>query len=208
MTHDPSQPPDVELGRILARGSPGGPEVDGLWARVEQSLDAQEHPKQTLAWRWRLMWASLAAAPALAVAVLMMVNAGAPPNGLVARGAGEGGAYAETTCGAAQSPCAPGQQVYVKLHAADHDVFAVVDLVDHQGEQRLYGPVKMLAGTSLTLPVELVPEAADVSTGLKLHIHTVRAGHPEQAAPAAAAIRTQDAGQDSVLIVRVKEPSP
>lgn len=151
---------DNELDRIMAGGKLAGPETDRLWERISSQAVVKEPAwKRLLSSSW--VWMPVAAA----AAALILFIPGRRNGGFVERGAAS--ARLEATCGTG-SACKAGEPVHVRITNLPAGGVVYVAHVPHGGKAVIVsGPVPSTEGT-LTLPLRMVPDAADAAHGITL----------------------------------------
>jgi hypothetical protein len=179
---------DFELDRKLAGGRPGGAEREVLWDRLSQTLqlpDVNAVPLAALSakngfWRRHRRSLVLGLAPALTAAsvfVYFVVDQESKPGAvdptpaLVARGPAIDTPVLEATCGAGESPCALGERVGLRLHNAAQAGLVAVVLESASPPLPIVEPLFVDAGQTLSLTSYLVPELADLETGIRIGVY-------------------------------------
>lgn len=189
------QPDDRQLDRLLAGGAPAGPELDALWSDLQLRMQAEgiKLGAPRAAWPWRRL--GLLLAPALAAAGLMLwvvdLDPASERPALQARGPATESLSLETSCGAETSPCRVGAPIYLRLinGARAGDAVLVLETPDEAIPIRA---LRVKPGENPVLDVQLRPENADITGGLRLSmLFDPAPGEAPLEAPALAMARMQ-----------------
>lgn len=154
-----------EAERLLNQGRPSGPRLDRVWENISPTLQPQGSASRAARWWMRVGW-GLVPVAALG-AVLVMVR----PAGFQARGEPDAPVVMmQGSCGTTDAPCRVGQPVFLKVGASPAGGVATVLQVSTQG-RTVVASVPLDRVVHTPLPVKLVPDARDVTDGLRLELY-------------------------------------
>jgi|GEM_PF-2367603 len=166
--NQPPDPPDAlsddALDALLTtHGGPAGPQLDRLWAHVEDTLDPPDDTDvvddDRPARRWPA-WTALGTAMAAACAALLFVTSSPRDEFAIKGGASDDAAvFVQLSC----APCVVDQPMFVRLRVRQPGEYRV-KLQDAQGQREVWRSTGALAVGETAVPLAFRFDAQDAAT--------------------------------------------